>query len=200
MVETVLEKRVDRLEQALMELAYQSRKTEIELDRLSKEMRDFKDEMKIFKNEMKVFKDEMNRQWGNLANRLGTITEDIVAPGIPSAIKRTFDLELEDLSIRRRKRKKERSREYDVIAATKNHVFVVDVKSSYRPEFLEIFKESLEDFFSFFPEYEGKKLVGVISSFNLAEDVVNLATKYSYLALSMSGDYLTFLNDDKVKI
>ena len=200
MVETVLEKRVDRLEQALMELAYQSRKTEIELDRLSKEMRDFKDEMKIFKNEMKVFKDEMNRQWGNLANRLGTITEDIVAPGIPSAIKRTFDLELEDLSIRRRKRKKERSREYDVIAATKNHVFVVDVKSSYRPEFLEIFKESLEDFFSFFPEYEGKKLVGVISSFNLAEDVVNLATRYSYLALSMSGDYLTFLNDDKVKI
>ena len=193
MVETVLEKRVDRLEQALMELAYQSRKTEIELDRLSKEMRDFKDEMKVFKN-------EMNRQWGNLANRLGTITEDIVAPGIPSAIKRTFDLELEDLSIRRRKRKKERSREYDVIAATKNHVFVVDVKSSYRPEFLEIFKESLEDFFSFFPEYEGKKLVGVISSFNLAEDVVNLATRYSYLALSMSGDYLTFLNDDKVKI
>ena len=193
MVETVLEKRVDRLEQALMELAYQSRKTEIELDRLSKEMRDFKDEMKIFK-------DEMNRQWGNLANRLGTITEDIVAPGISSAIKRTFDLELEELSIRRRKRKKERSREYDVIAATKNHVFVVDVKSSYRPEFLEIFKESLEDFFSFFPEYEGKKLVGVISSFNLAEDVVNLATRYSYLALSMSGDYLTFLNDDKVKI
>ena len=193
MVETVLEKRVDRLEQALMELAYQSRKTEIELDRLSKEMRDFKDEMKVFKN-------EMNRQWGNLANRLGTITEDIVAPGIPSAIKRTFDLELEELSIRRRKRKKERSREYDVIAATKNHVFVVDVKSSYRPEFLEIFKESLEDFFSFFPEYEGKKLVGVISSFNLAEDVVNLATRYSYLALSMSGDYLTFLNDDKVKI
>ncbi len=200
MVETVLEKRVDRLEQALMELAYQSRKTEIELDRLSKEMRDFKDEMKVFKNEMKVFKDEMNRQWGNLANRLGTITEDIVAPGIPSAIKRTFDLELEELSIRRRKRKKERSREYDVIAATKKHVFVVDVKSSYRPEFLEIFKESLEDFFSFFPEYEGKKLVGVISSFNLAEDVVNLATRYSYLALSMSGDYLTFLNDDKVKI
>lgn len=111
MQETAVEKKVDKLEQALMEMVYQSRRTEMEIervskevDRLSKEMRDFKDEMRAFKDEMKVFKDEMlvfkdktrelqkemNRKWGDLANQLGTIAEDIVAPGVPQAVKRTL--------------------------------------------------------------------------------------------------------------
>jgi len=68
------------------------------------EMKDFKDEMLAFKVEMKDFKEEMldfkneslryreeaerdrksmYRQWGELANRLGTLVEDIVAPNLP---------------------------------------------------------------------------------------------------------------------
>ncbi len=53
MQDVALEKRVDRLEEALMELIYQSRKTEMEIEKLSKEMKEFKEEMKAFKDESK---------------------------------------------------------------------------------------------------------------------------------------------------
>jgi len=70
---------VDELRDYMKELCYQTMRTEMSLNRLSEEMREFKDEMKVFKDEMTDFKDEtvrdrqrMNKQWGDLANRLGT--------------------------------------------------------------------------------------------------------------------------------
>ena len=242
MGDATLEKRVDRLELALMELAYQSRKTEMALEQLSKEMRDFKEEMRAFKEEMKAFKDdtqafkdemrafkdemrafkdemrafkdemrafkdemekgfkEMNKRWGELANKMGTLVEDIVAPGVPAAIKKTFGWELEELSTRRRKRKNGREREYDVIAVTPNHIFVIDVKSTYKPHYLEDFQMALEEFLDFFPDYSGKKLVGVVASLNMSQDIVDLATKRGWLALNLSGDYLEFLNARDIEL
>ena len=94
---TVIE-RVDRLEEVLRQFItsvgiefnklYNSQlRTEAELREFKDEMRAFKDEMHVFKDEMRAFKDEMlefkeenrrqtrqmNRQWGELANRLGTL-------------------------------------------------------------------------------------------------------------------------------
>ncbi len=121
--EPVLEKRVDRLEEAMMELVYQSRKTEMEIERLSREMREFKDEMKAFKDETDRFRYEINKKWGDLANRLGTLAEDIVVPGVPQAIKRSFNLDVTEVSVRRKRKLNGSIREYDVIAVAGNYVF-----------------------------------------------------------------------------
>jgi hypothetical protein len=164
------------------------------------EMQAFKDEMRAFKDEMKAFKDEMNKKWGDLANKLGTIAEDIVAPGIPQLIKKTYDLDVTELSVRRKRKLNGRTREYDVIAVAGDYVFVVDVKSVYRSQYLDHFQEMLNDFFTFFPEYERYKLVPVIASFNLPKDVVNIASSRKWLALHMHGDYLEFVNKERVKL
>lgn len=65
--------------------------------RLWKEMKEFKDEMKDFKDEMKDFKREIiqeqkerNKQWANLAKKMGTITEDLINPATRPAIQRFF--------------------------------------------------------------------------------------------------------------
>ena len=51
------------------------------------EMCEFKDEMSDFKDEMSAFKEEMRedrkkafKQWGEIANKMGTLAEDFVAP------------------------------------------------------------------------------------------------------------------------
>ncbi|MQL53329.1 hypothetical protein GFC01_13900 [Desulfofundulus thermobenzoicus] len=51
--------RLSALEKAMMELAYESRLTEIKLKQLAEGMEEFKAEMRVFKDEMKAFKDEM---------------------------------------------------------------------------------------------------------------------------------------------
>ncbi|MGC8890571.1 MAG: hypothetical protein ACP5PC_07735, partial [bacterium] len=104
-METVAQ-RVDRLEQVMIELAEQSKITQRELARLSsemlefkKEMREFKDEMRAFKDEMRefkdemrVFKDEMNKRWGELANKMGTLVEDIFFPSFEIVLKKYFNV------------------------------------------------------------------------------------------------------------
>lgn len=53
----IVEERVDRLEEALMKLAYAQFNTEMELRQLSREMKSFKDEMRALRDEMRNFKD-----------------------------------------------------------------------------------------------------------------------------------------------
>jgi hypothetical protein len=81
----------------MKELAYQAMKTDMQVVRLSQEMRDFKDEMKAFKEEMRGFEEraeqerrEMNRRWGELANKMGTLAEDSVAPNLPRVARELF--------------------------------------------------------------------------------------------------------------
>jgi len=53
MPEAVLEKRVDKLEQAMMELVYQARRTEMSIEKLSEEMKEFKEEMRASEKNQK---------------------------------------------------------------------------------------------------------------------------------------------------
>ena len=47
----------------------------------------FKDEMKEFKDESIRDRREMNKRWGEIANSLGIIVEDLVSPAVRPAIK-----------------------------------------------------------------------------------------------------------------
>ncbi|MBC7320940.1 hypothetical protein H5T89_09870, partial [bacterium] len=125
-----VEEKVERLEslfgQFLINTDVNLRRLETSLEAFKDEMRAFKDEMRAFKDEMKDFKDEMrafkdkinedrrrmNKQWGELANKMGTLVEDIVAPNIGGVAKRYFGCEDFDFfAIRVKKRNtKDRSR------------------------------------------------------------------------------------------
>jgi hypothetical protein len=104
------EDRVSELERMMKDLAYAHMQTEMSLDSLCKEIRAFKEEMRGFKDEMRGFKDEtradrksMNKQWGELANKMGTVVEDIVAPNIPRIAREYFHCEIiEDFSVTKR--------------------------------------------------------------------------------------------------
>lgn len=164
------------------------------------EMVAFKDEMRDFKDEMRAFKGEMNKRWGDLANRLGTLVEDIVAPALPEVVKRRFNLELEDMMVRRKRRRGELREEFDVIGVVEDKLFVVEVKSQYKTEYVDQFSEKLTRFRALFPEYEDRRLIGVVASLYLDEGVVRYATAKGYYAMGMKGDYMDFLNVEELPI
>ena len=73
-------------EKELREFKEEMREFKDEMLEFKNEMGEFKDEMRVFKGEMTTFKDGMQedrnnffRQLGDIANRMGTIVEDIVA-------------------------------------------------------------------------------------------------------------------------
>ena len=101
---------VDRLESLLGQFIVN---TDVALRRLEVSL-------EAFKEEMNEDRKKMYKMWGELANKMGKLVEDIVAPNIPRIAKEYFGAEeLDFLGVRISKRnEKDRSkmREFDVIA------------------------------------------------------------------------------------
>jgi len=211
------------LEETLAQVAYVQLKTEQSLQRLSSEMRDFKDEMRDFKNEMRDFKDEMrdfknemgnykewskaqiitmNRQWGDLANKMGTLVEDIVAPNIPKIAKIYFgcdDLDYFAVRVKKRSQKdRGQKREFDVIAAGGGIFVLNETKSS--PEIRDVDKFAAfvnsGDLFDFFPEYEGARICPVFASLYMDDSLVSYLTRKGIYGLALKDDTMDIINWD----
>ena len=81
--------------QDVRELQETRKEHELRLAKLEKLMEASILDTQQLKLEMRLFRDEMNRRWGELANKMGTLVEDIVYPELPFALKRRFDLEVD---------------------------------------------------------------------------------------------------------
>ena len=208
--------RVDRLEEAVHEFVlnvgiefnklYNSQmRTEAELRVFKDEMKDFKNEMKDFKNEMRDFKNEMrdfkdesqkasrdmNRQWGDLANKMGTLVEDLVAPSLPRIVRDVLGQEVADLSVRRKRRLADgRTWEFDAIAVTEGEqVGLNSTKSTLRSADVDHFVKEVAAFREFFPEYARYPVVGILASLAIEESVLNYAERQGLVVLGV-GDAL----------
>jgi len=182
-----VEERVDKLEQVLQEYIINVGKSQMQTEA---ELRAFKDEMRAFKDEMRQQNREMNLKWGEMAKKLGTITEDLVAPSIPRIVKEEFSLETEFLGIRMKKRFKDgRVKEYDALAIAGEYIFVNSTKSTLESADVKDFIKDIQVFREFFPEYKGKKIIGILASLYVEENVIKFAEKAGFMVLSV-GDRL----------
>jgi len=88
---------------------------------------------------------DMNRKWGDLVNKMGTLAEDIVAPGFPSLIEKYFGLPIDDITVWRKVKDKEGNIwKFEVIAKGGNFAFIVDIKSEYdNAKYLEKFQKKI---------------------------------------------------------
>ncbi len=185
-----------------------------EMKEFKDEMKEFKDEMKAFKDEMKEFKDEMlayrkeakeearqrNREWSNLAKKMGTLVEDLIAPALRPVLKKYFDCEVTMEGQRMFRRIKGDDYEVDAIAACDDKVFMVEVRSTPRLHDVSEFVDKSKKFFEFFPEYQGKRLMIIFGSITFPEDVIEQASKSGIYVLAWKEwDYMDILNFDRVK-
>ena len=206
----------DRLDKTVQEMKEDTRLLGERLDKTIQEMKedtrlfkegtdktiqDMKESTKTFEENMNKTIRDMNRRWGELANKMGTVTEDIVAPGFPFLIERHFDLSLDDISCRRKVKDKSGNRwEFDLVARSGNIAFIVDVKSDYnKVEYLDHFTQALlPKAAELLPDLGGCKIIGCIASFRLAPSIIERASRMGILAISLGGDYLEFCNQEAV--
>ena len=197
----VTEKRVSRLERALEDfvtnVGIEFNKLYNSQMRTEAELREFKDEMRTFKEENRQQRREMNIKWGEMARKLGTITEDLVAPSIPRIINEMFGLDVVFLGIRMKKKLQDgRIKEYDAIAVAGEYVYVDETKSTLDSEDVKDFIEDIQGFRDFFPEYEKNKVVGILAGLYVDEGVIKYAEKAGFLVLAI-GDALMEIKNTK---
>ncbi len=208
MAEALLTRRVETLEEVMRELALQSVQTQKELARLSREMREFKDEtrseMRAFKDEMRAFKDEserdrkeMNRQWGDLANRMGTLLEDIVAPNLPRVARQLFGCDTPDFfAIRVKRRFGGETREYDALVVCPDRVLINETKSKLQSAHIEHILATIEEFPRIYPEYADRRPIGALATLYPDQAVIRLASRQGVLVMGMGDDTMDVLNPE----
>lgn len=206
-----VEQRVDRLEIALEEFI---KSVGIEFNKVynmqmrnEAELKEFKDEMKNFKDEMLDFKtrqDEENRrknkEWSNLAKKMGTIVEDLIAPALRPVLSNYFNCEVTMEGQRQFRRKEGEDYEIDAIAGCDDKVFMVEARSTPRFSDIKEIAEKKERFFEFFPEHAGKELIVIYGSISFSENVIKEASKHRLYVLGWrEWEYMDILNFNEIK-
>ena len=137
---------------------------------------------------------DMNKRWGDLANKWGTVVEDIVAPSVRRMALEVFGCgELVFFSprvTRVHSDDRSRQREFDAIYVGTKGVLLNETKSSPRSKDVQSFVRFLrsEEFVLYFPECRGLPVVPVFSALSIPDDMVTNLTRHGIYALAM-GEY-----------
>ena len=209
-----IEDRVDRLEavfgQFMIDMALLNKRAdernkaaEERMCRFENEMRDFKNESRVEREESRAFRREMNKKWGDLANKMGTIIEDILAPNLRRLAREHFHFEpILDFMIRRSRRcpgRLEQWGEFDTIVVGSDAVILGEAKSNPSIEWVDVFAEKVASFFDFFPEYQGRRLILVFGSWAISDALVDRLTGHRIYAMRMGEETMELVNATQIE-
>jgi hypothetical protein len=157
---------------------------------------DLKESKRQMENELRESKRQWNKQWGELSNKLGTIVEDIIFPASRPVIESVFGVKVQQIATRVFRQQGNVRAEFDVVAVSERQVFLIEVKSTPRFDYLTDFVESrISVFRQLFPEYASLDLVPIFASLSIPEDVVRAATNRRVFVMAYrEWEYMDILN------
>jgi len=157
---------------------------------------DLKESKQQLENDLKESKRQWNKQWGELSNKLGTIVEDIIFPASRPVIESVFGVKVQQIATRVFRQQGNVRAEFDVVAVSERQVFLIEVKSTPRFDYLTDFVESrISVFRQLFPEYASLDLVPIFASLSIPEDVVRAATNRRVFVMAYrEWEYMDILN------
>lgn len=162
-------------------------------------MRDFRDEMDTFKPQAELDRRDINRRWGELANTMGTLVEDIVAPNLPRVARELFGCEEPQWAAVRMKRSAgPKTMEIDALVVCEGVVLVNETKSTLDSRDVDDLVAKIQGIGEFFPEWVQRRVIGVLGSLYVDEAVVQHATPKGVLVMGMKDDTMSILNPEAV--
>ncbi|PMP64003.1 MAG: hypothetical protein C0198_00590 [Sulfurihydrogenibium sp.] len=194
-----VEKMIAEMKQDTEKLKEEMKEFKIKIDRMIEEMkRDTENPRKELQEERR----NMNKQWGELSNKMGTIVEDIIFPATEPVLTKYFNCDLTELSMNIKRKKNGLKDEFDVVAVSKpcKTVFLIEVKATLRVEYINEFKDKkINRFRELFSEYSDYKLIPIIASLRIEDDILNYLTKNRIYAMAYrEWDYMDILNFDEL--
>jgi len=184
----------ERLENDLKE---SKRQMENDLKESKRQMEnDLKESKRQMENELRESKRQWNKQWGELSNKLGTIVEDIIFPASRPVIESVFRVKVQQLATRVFRQQGNLRAEFDVVAVSERQVFLIEVKSTPRFDYLTDFVDNrIPVFRQLFPEYASLDLVPIFASLSIPDDIVKAATNRRVFAMAYrEWEYMDILN------
>jgi hypothetical protein len=136
----------------------------------------------------------MNKQRGDLANRLGTLVEDIVAPNLARIAAERFTCQPPDFfAVRVSRRFDDETREYDALLVRPQVVLSNETQSQLLETHIDA---KLAELSRVYPECADRRAVGILATLYSEEGVMRRATRKGVLAMGMGDETMQVLNPE----
>lgn len=156
--------------------------------------------LKVFEQQLLQSKNETDRQLrelaqqiGGISNKFGTFTEGLSLPSVQRLLFDRFDVE--DFMPRRRRRVNGETIELDalgVVNGLRNEAYIVEIKSHLRMDGVEQLHSTVLRFRSVFPEYNDKKVFGLLVAADASADAVEACRKAGFYLITFEDDIMRF--------
>lgn len=140
----------------------------------------------------------LRRLWGELAQKHGTLVEDLLAPSTPYVLETVFGCtedQIEVYFIRSRQKRGSQVMEFDVVAACPEFVLIMEIKSRGRAEYVREFVEKLKRAREFLPmELRDRPIYGAFAAPSLTPEVVRFGERLGLIMLAVGVRLLDIQN------
>ena len=179
----------DRLRISQKEISQQIEKMSSELSASQKET---DEQMKKTDEQMKKTDIRINTMIGDFGNRWGKLGENLVKGNLAKRLKER-GIKVERVITNA----KHKSSEFDIIAINGKEVVVVEVKATLDPSDVNEFKDDIEQFKVWWPEFKDKTIYGAMAFLIRAnKQADNLAQKQGFFVISATGDVIIQNKED----
>ena len=209
MKNTLMESRVRSLEEMMADLIATVEQTSLEVrasnDRMEEDTARLKEDLRASQDRMERDHRDLNKQLGEIANKQGRMTEDLVAPSICRILQEVLGLpEGHECNQAERVRRfhphvKGLRKEFDVIAECDGYVLLNETKSSLKPSDIPELKDTIREFREYFPEYADRKIIGSLATLNVDDSLVKYASREGVLILAVGNELMDVMNEPGFK-
>lgn len=198
---STMEDRMSTVERLLAQIAETTREMQAanrEMQEGNRELREGNRELQADTRAFRVELREAQRKWGELANKMGTLVEDIVAPGLAAVFRQVFGLDRVDAYGQRVRRTHRadpgRQREFDYVASAGDLLLINETKSLIRPEDIPAFVTVLREARDYLPEADGRAVIGALAGFSVDPSLVAAGERQGLLMFGLGTGLLRVLN------
>lgn len=209
MKSTLMESRVRSLEEMMADLIATVEQTSIEVrasnDRMEEDTAKFREEMRLDREEARQDHRNLNKQLGEIANKQGRMTEDLVAPSICRILQEVVNCPVNEgcgLLVRPRRinpNDRSRTKEFDAIAECGDYVLVNETKSNLSPADIDKLMVTIKEVREYFPEYADRKFIGSLATLYADESLVKFASRKGVLILAVGDELMDVKNEPGFK-
>ncbi len=154
-------------------------------------------ELEVIQKETARQISELGKQIGGLSNKFGTFTEGLTLPSVQNLLFERFGVE--DFMPRRRRRFQGEIVELDalgIVNGSRNEAYIVEIKSHLRSDGVEQLLAIIAKFRAAFPEYNDKKVFGILVAADASADGVQAARNAGFYLITFQDDIMRFESDE----
>ncbi|KJU83121.1 hypothetical protein MBAV_004685 [Candidatus Magnetobacterium bavaricum] len=152
------------------------------------------------KEERKAFERQINKVSADNAKLLGSLVENIIAPGAKPLIRQYFKCEPNSFRVRASETQGANNCEVDILIISAYKAFMIEVKS--KPDGRDVKKilDKAKTLPTFFTECAGKQIVPMLASTFVEDNIIAYATRKGlHVVAYRQWEYLDILNFDAIR-